>query len=57
MYDFVVSNWAGILAAGTAVVYAVEKIVQLTPTKKDDEFVAMVENALDALGVHVPDAK
>ncbi|WP_027684342.1 hypothetical protein [Rhizobium leguminosarum] len=56
VYNFVSTNWAAIVAVAVAVLYAAEKLVALTPSKKDDEFVAKVEAALAVIGVKT-DAK
>jgi len=55
MYDFLVSNWQGIVAVITAILFAADKLVALTPTKADDDFVAKVENALSVIGIKKPD--
>ncbi|MGZ2448523.1 type IV secretory pathway component VirB8 [Rhizobium ruizarguesonis] len=54
--NFVTNNWAAIIAVAAAVLVVADKVVALTPSKKDDEFVAKVEAALAVIGVKT-DAK
>lgn len=55
MLEFLTQNWPGILAALTALFVAADRIVKLTPSTADDDFVAKVENALSTLGVFKKD--
>lgn len=51
MFDFITANWEGIVAVVAAVVAAVNSVVILTPTTKDDEIVAKVVQILTGLGI------
>jgi len=51
MFDFVSANWEAIVAIVSALIVVVDKVAKLTPTTKDDEFVAKVEAALGVIGV------
>lgn len=55
MLDFLTANWAGIVAVVTAILFAADKLVKLTPSTTDDEFVAKVENALSVIGINKPE--
>ncbi|MGY5795182.1 hypothetical protein ACXHXM_34065 len=50
MFEFVTTNWVAILAAVSGVIHAAQLITKLTPSTKDDEFVAKVEAALSVIG-------
>lgn len=49
--NFLTSNWDGILAVIAAAIVVVDKVVKFTPSTKDDEIVAKVEEVLKNLGV------
>lgn len=46
MIEFITGNWEGILLIAISAVVLAEKIVALTPTKKDDEIVAKVRDVI-----------
>jgi hypothetical protein len=48
MFEFVVSNWTGIMATVAATLALAHTIVALTPTKADDEMLAKIEGVVGA---------
>jgi len=51
------NNWKDILAIIGGIVTVASLIVKLTPTQKDDAFLAKVINVLAALSLFNPDGK
>lgn len=53
--EWITQHWKDILAIIGAVVTVCSLIVKLTPTQKDDNFLAKVIKVLAALGLFNPD--
>lgn len=47
VWMWVSTNWLEVMATVTAVVLAADRIAALTPTKKDDNFLAWVKSLLN----------
>ncbi len=55
--NFIITHFDEILVAITSVVTAASAICALTPTPKDDTFVAKVRKYLDVLALNIGKAK
>lgn len=55
--EWITAHWEDILAIIGAVVTAASLIVKITPTQKDDAFLAKVIKVLAALSLFNPDGK
>lgn len=55
--EWITAHWKDILAIIGAVVTAASLIVKITPTQKDDAFLAKVIKVLAALSLFNPDGK
>lgn len=53
--EWITAHWKDILAVIGGVVTVASLIVKLTPTQKDDTFLAKVIKVLSALGLFNPD--
>ena len=53
--EWITAHWKDILAVIGGVVAVASLIVKLTPTQKDDTFLAKVIKVLSALGLFNPD--
>lgn len=51
MIEFLTANWGNIVGVIAAILVAADKIVKLTPSTVDDQFVAKVESALNVIGI------
>jgi len=51
--DWILENWQTLVAIAGAVVMAARLIVKLTPTPKDDAWLARIIDALKAVGLHI----
>lgn len=58
MFDWITANWDGILALVAAVHVLALAVVNLTPTPKDDAFVATVYGVIEKIaGIFTTKAK
>lgn len=55
--NWILENWAGILTAITSVIAAASAIAALTPTPKDDSFLAKVKGLVNFLALNIGFAK
>ena len=55
LINWISNNWQNIVAVLGAIVIAARLIVKLTPTPKDDAFLAKIIAALKQLGLVIPD--
>lgn len=55
--NWLLENWAGILTAVTSVIAAASAIAALTPTPKDDSFVAKIKGLVNLLALNFGFAK
>lgn len=55
--NWILENWMGILTAITSVIAAASAIAALTPTPKDDSFVAKVKGMVNFLALNFGHAK
>lgn len=55
--NWILENWAGILTAITSVIAAASAIAALTPTPKDDSFLAKVKGFVNFLALNIGFAK
>ena len=53
--EWITAHWKDILAIIGGVVTVASLIVKITPTQKDDNFLAKVIKVLSALGIFNPD--
>lgn len=53
--EFITEHWKDILAIIGGIVTVASLIVKITPTQKDDTFLAKVIKILSALGIFNPD--
>jgi len=51
--DWILENWQTLVAIAGAVVMAARLIVKLTPTPKDDAWLARIIDVLKAVGLHI----
>jgi hypothetical protein len=51
--DWILENWQTLVAIAGAIVMAARLIVKLTPTPKDDAWLARIIDALKAVGLHI----
>jgi len=51
--NWIVDNWAAVIAAIGTIVIAARAIVLLTPTPKDDTILASIVDFLKKVGLHV----
>lgn len=54
MIDWILENWVNILACFGGLVGAASAFVKMTPTQKDDNFVALLVKILNWLSVFNP---
>ncbi len=55
MISYVMENWPSILAAFLGIVFAAEKIADLTPNQTDNKIVAFIRKACRTLALKFPD--
>jgi hypothetical protein len=55
--DWILENWQTLVAIAGAIVMAARLIVKLTPTPKDDAWLARIIDVLKAVGLHIDPAK
>jgi len=53
--QYIQENWEAIIAACAGVMMAARLIVKITPTPKDDAWVAKIVTLLKNLGLVIPD--
>lgn len=57
IYNYVTTNWVEVIATATAVVVAAERVAQMTPTKRDDDFLAWIKSFFNIVAIKSPNAK
>lgn len=50
-WAWISTNWLELVATATAVVVAAERIAALTPTKKDDNFLAWIKSVFSFIAL------
>lgn len=55
--NWILENWVGILTAVTSVIAAASAVAALTPTPKDDSFIAKVKGVVNFLALNFGHAK
>jgi len=55
--EYVISHWDQILTVGFAIIGLASAVVKITPTQKDDKFLAKVMKIVDALALNPKDKK
>lgn len=53
--EYLKENWEEIIAIWGGVVLVARLIVKLTPTPKDDDFLAKIVGLFKQLGLYIPD--